>query len=318
MAYPIAYAAINQNTAVRENSSSGGVFYLLAEDVIRRGGVVFGARYDDNWEVVHDYTEDVEGIAAFMGSKYVQSRIADTYSQARTFLQQGRTVLFSGTPCQIYGLKAYLGKDYENLITTDLICHGVPSPKVWRGYLQLQAQGRKIKAISFRDKTEGWLVFSMKIDFENGEIYRKTLQEDLFMRGFLQDIYLRPSCYNCKFKTAQRVSDLTLADLWGCQTLAPEMFDDKGTSLVLIQSEKGAEVWERIRANMRVCQLQNDDYRKFNKSLTTSVDKTGKHRSFYKDTSWQNLEKLTSRKASLPARVLRKAKRVIKKLMKRV
>lgn len=318
MTFPRAYAAINQNAAIRANSSSGGVFYLLAEYVISRGGVVFGARYNSDWEVVHDFAETVEGIAAFMGSKYVQSRAGDTYSKAKAFLKQGRLVLFSGTPCQIYGLKAYLGEDYENLITMDLICHGVPSPKVWREYIQLCEQGRKIKAISFRDKTEGWLKFSLKINFEDDQSYRKTLREDLFMKGFLQNIYLRPSCYNCRFKGVRRESDVTLADLWGCSAVAPELFDDKGTSLVLIQSEKGAEIWETISRNMQILQLHTDDYQKFNSSLTTSVAQPRKRRKFYQDTGWENLEKLTSRKDSLPERALRKAKRIVKKLIKRV
>lgn len=317
MDFPVAYAAINQNTEARENSSSGGVFFLLAEFVIEQGGVVFGARYDADWEVAHGYAEDLEGISAFMGSKYVQSRIGDTYIQAKEFLKQGRTVLFSGTTCQIYGLKAYLGKSYDNLITVDLICHGVPSPKVWREYLQLRTEGRKIKAVSFRDKTEGWQVFSLRIDFENGESYRQTLKKDVFMRGFLQDIYLRPSCYHCRFRGEHRDSDITLADLWGCRTVAPDMFDDKGTSLVLIQSEKGADIWKKIRSAMDCRQLLTKDYQRFNKSLTTSVLIPHKRRKFLKDRSLDNLQKLISQKEGLLERVLRKAKRKLKLLVKR-
>lgn len=317
MHFPVVYAAINQDGAVRARSSSGGVFYLLAEYVISCGGVVFGARYNSEWEVIHDCTETIEGISAFMGSKYVQSRMGGTYIKVRDFLKQGRLVLFSGTTCQVYGLKSYLGKPYQNLITIDLICHGVPSPKVWREYVELRAEGRKISAISFRDKTEGWMEFSLKIDFESDEAYRKTLNKDLFMKGFLQDIYLRPSCYNCRFRGEHRETDITLADLWGCKVVVPDMFDDKGTSLVLIQSEKGAEIWETISKQMQIRQLQTNDYQNFNKSLKTSVAKPGKRRKFYQDTSWENLEKLTSRKDSLPARALRKAKRIVKKLIKR-
>jgi len=129
------YAAKNLNEEIRRQSSSGGIFTLIAESIIQKGGVVFGARFNGNWEVVHDYTETEEGLAAFRGSKYVQSRIGDTYLKAKDFLLAGRKVLFSGTPCQIAGLKAFLQKDYDNLLTVDLICHGVPSPLVWKRYL---------------------------------------------------------------------------------------------------------------------------------------------------------------------------------------
>ncbi len=318
MKFPVAYAAVNQNAAVRANSSSGGVFYLLAEYVISRGGVVFGARYNADWEVVHGYAESMDDAAAFMGSKYVQSRIGDAYTQARDFLKQGRLVLFSGTTCQIYGLKAFLGKHYNNLITVDLICHGVPSPKVWREYLQLRSGNRGIKSISFRDKTQGWLVFSLKIDFENGETHRKTLKEDLFMRGFLQDIYLRPSCYQCRFRGEHRNTDITLADLWGCKTIAPDMFDDKGVSLVLVQSETGADIWQAACSAMEIRELKTKEYQQFNKSLKTSVAQPGKRRKFWQDPSFENLEKLVLKKDSLPERVLRKAKKAIKQLLKRV
>ena len=129
------YAAKNPNEEIRKESSSGGIFTLLAEHVINKGGVVFGARFNEDWEVIHDYTETVKGLAAFRGSKYVQSRIGDMYKTAKDFLEKDRNVLFSGTPCQIAGLKAFLRKDYDNLLTVDLVCHGVPSPLVWKRYL---------------------------------------------------------------------------------------------------------------------------------------------------------------------------------------
>ena len=130
------YAAKNRNDDIRRQSSSGGIFTLLAEKTLNENGVVFGARFDENWEVVHDYVETKEGLALFRGSKYVQSSIGDSFLQARQFLQRGRKVLFSGTPCQISGLKLFLGKEYDNLLTVDFVCHGVPSPLVWRMYLR--------------------------------------------------------------------------------------------------------------------------------------------------------------------------------------
>lgn len=318
MGFPVAYAAINQNIETRENSSSGGVFYLLAEYVIEQGGVVFGARYDADWEVVHGYAEDLEGISAFMGSKYVQSRMGDAYREVRDFLKQGRLVLFSGTTCQVYGLKAYLGEFYENLIAVDLICHGVPSPKVWREYLQLRANRRRIERISFRDKTEGWQLYSLRIDFEDGEQYRQTQKKDVFMQGFLQDIYLRPSCYHCRFRGEHRDTDITLADLWGCKATAPDMFDDKGTSLVLVQSERGAEIWEKLSEKMRVQQLHTKDYQRYNKSLLASAIVPSKRRSYSCDSSWENLQKLIACKDSKVEKLKRKVKRAVKMMLKRV
>lgn len=130
------YAAINKDEKIRLGSSSGGVFTALAEQTIDEGGVVFGARFDENWEVVHAYTETKEGLTAFRGSKYVQSRIGNAYKDAERFLRNGRKVLFTGTPCLVMGLKLYLGRDYDNLLTVDFLCHGVPSPKAWRLYLK--------------------------------------------------------------------------------------------------------------------------------------------------------------------------------------
>lgn len=177
------YAAFNKNEEVRMQSSSGGIFTALAEPIIKEGGVVFGARFNEDWEVVHDYVETVEGLSAFRGSKYVQSRIGCTFSQAEQFLKQGRKVLFSGTPCQIAGLKLFLRKEYENLLSVDFICHGVPSPGVWRQYLNefIVYQGNKkkisffpskpiilnsirdISRIEFRNKRLGWKKYSFAL-----------------------------------------------------------------------------------------------------------------------------------------------------------
>ena len=175
------YAAKHKDEQVRLASSSGGIFTLLAEKIIDEGGVVFGARFDARWEVVHDYTETKEGLAVFRGSKYVQSRLEDCYYKVKSFLQQGRKVMFSGTPCQIAGLKNYLRKDDDNLLTVDVVCHGVPSPKVWRMYLNEiiarkskknsvlshHSNGKvKIQSIDFRSKSSGWKRYSFALSSE--------------------------------------------------------------------------------------------------------------------------------------------------------
>lgn len=239
-----AYAAINKDEAVRMRSSSGGMFHALAKWTIEQGGVVFGARFNEQWEVVHDYTETLEGIEPFMRSKYVQSRIGDTFKQAKQFLEQGRWVLYSGTPCQIGGLKSYLHKDYDKLLTVDIVCHGVPSPKVWRMYLKHIAADRIVE-VNMRDKVKGWLDYQQYLRTTSIEL-RETNSENVFMNGFLQNIYLRRSCYACDFKTIHRVSDISIADFWGVEDKMPEMFDNKGTSLIFLHTQKGRNVFETI------------------------------------------------------------------------
>ena len=265
------YAAINKNEEIRLQSSSGGIFTLLAEKTINVGGVVFGARFDENWEVKHDYTETIEGLAAFRGSKYVQSRIEDSFKKAESFLKEGRKVLFSGTPCQIAGLKHYLRKEYDNLLSVDVVCHGVPSPLVWRTYLDGVFQTIRTKcgtenklvslslnelpvitSISFRDKTNGWKKFGFRIrsfaskaaenmvsESVDDVFLYETLDKNLFMQIFLKNLNLRPSCYSCPSKSGKCNSDITLADYWGVGIYHPECDDDKGTSLILVNSKDG-------------------------------------------------------------------------------
>ena len=238
------YAAINKDERIRMNSSSGGIFYLLAEQTIEEGGVVFGARFDDKWQVVMDFTEIKEGIKDFMGSKYVQARMETAYTDAKRFLKEGRKVLFSGTPCQIAGLHHFLRKEYDNLLTVDIICHGTPSPLVWSRYLdEVVTTGREyINDIQFRNKNNGWKQFNFVMTYDKKEQTMSLCSshsQNHFMRAFLSNIILRPSCYRCQSKHGCSNSDITIADFWGIRRVIPEMDDDKGTSLVLLNSDKG-------------------------------------------------------------------------------
>ena len=252
------YAAINTNEKIRMQSSSGGIFTYIATKVIEEKGVVFGARFDKNWEVKHDFTENIEGLSAFRGSKYMQSRIEDNYLKVEKFLKDGRKVLFSGTPCQIAGLKRYLKKNYENLLTIDIICHGVPSPKIWRLYLNeiykknlishniQENTGNKshITDINFRDKSSGWKTYSFTLTLNNPNLpnrnikYQETFTDNIFMKGFLNNLYLRPSCHDCAFKSGKSNSDITLADFWGINILSPKLDDNKGTGLIICNNDK--------------------------------------------------------------------------------
>lgn len=238
---PDAYACIARDDALREASSSGGVFGLLGQQVVDAGGVVFGAVLDERLEVVHDWAESDESLSRLRRSKYVQSRMGDTYRRVRDALKSDRKVLFSGTPCQVAGLKSYLGRDYDQLLCVDIVCHGVPSPRVWRRYLEYLERLYKAKPVTaaFRRKDEGWRKFSLAVEFDSGAEHRMTLQEDPFLRAFLSDVCLRPSCHACRFKGLERSADITLADFWGVERVAPEMDDDRGTSLVLVNSAAG-------------------------------------------------------------------------------
>lgn len=251
-------AAKHIDDKIRMKSSSGGVFSLLAEQVIEEGGVVFGARFDEYWEVIHDYTETKVGLAVFRGSKYVQSRIGSTYQQAEKFLKEGRKVMFTGTPCQIAGLKHYLRKEYSNLLAVDFVCHGVPSPKVWRAYLDetiarevfekntvsLHAKNRLkfIQSIEFRSKSTGWKKFSFSLTLakaiaegeKNSVFLSSKFYDNPYMQAFLSNFTLRPSCYQCVCKSGRSGADITIGDFWGIEEIRPDLDDDKGIGLIML------------------------------------------------------------------------------------
>lgn len=236
----VVYAAKHYDDNIRLASSSGGVFTFIAEKVIDEGGVVFGARFNDQWGVIHDYVETKEKLSCFRGSKYVQSRIGDTYKQVLLFLQSGRKVLFTGTSCQIAGLKLFLRKEYDNLLTVDIICHGVPSPKVWKRYLNeiTLIDGLQVTDISFRNKHKGWRDFSLKVDMQGKKLYLRSFKSDLYFDFFLSNMILRPSCYSCPAKSGKSCSDITLGDFWGIENVCPEFDDDKGCSVALLYNPK--------------------------------------------------------------------------------
>lgn len=252
-------AAINENNEIRFKSSSGGIFSLLANNIIEKGGIVFGATFDEKWNVNHISVKEKNDLFQFMGSKYLQSLIKETYLEAEAYLKQGILVLFSGTLCQIAGLKHFLGKSYDNLITIDCLCHGVPSPKVWQLYLKelLTDKIGNIKTISFRDKKTGWKNYSFTIQFTDGTKFTQQASKNVYMRGFLSHLYLRPSCENCPSKSGRSGSDLTIADYWGVNVLNPDMDDDKGTSLILVNTEKGKRIFEELKCTYKPINLHD-------------------------------------------------------------
>lgn len=247
---PIILGMINHSMKIRKNSSSGGIFFNLAEWIIESGGCVCAATIDKKMYVKHIMIEDTDRIDQLTKSKYVQSDLGNCYSLIRKHLEQGREVLFVGTPCQVYGLRTFLNKEYNNLFLVDLVCHGVPSPKIWSEFVENIEEQRNSKcdSISFRNKTlEGWKNFGMEIKFSNGEIYIDTQKQNPFMFGFLKGYIDRKCCYSCQFKGMNRCSDLTIGDFWTVDEYLDNFNDNKGTSLVYVNTIKGKNMINQIR-----------------------------------------------------------------------
>lgn len=295
---PKAYGAYCRNEEIRLASSSGGVFTLLSEYVLDLGGVVYGAAME-YFRVKHIRVSERGGLAQLRGSKYVQSDINGTYVRAKADLEAGRTVLFTGTPCQIEGLKAFLRKDYENLIAVDIICHGVPSPLVWEKYVALREKtaGAPATQALFRHKKYGWKEFSVSFKFSNKAEYICRFSEDIFMKAFLYDLCLRPSCYQCSFKKMNRVSDLTIADFWGADEVCSEMDDDKGTSLVILHSERGEAIFRSISEQMRYMETDLTEALKHNPAMTRSAEKPRHRDAFMEKVHTEDLKVLVRKYA---------------------
>ena len=305
------FAAINPDEVIRQQSSSGGIFTAIAESAIAEG-VVFGALFNDKWKVVHDYVERTEDLYKIRGSKYVQSRIGTSFQQVEAFLKTGRKVLFSGTPCQVAGLKKYLRKDYNNLLTVDVVCHGVPSPKLWQDYVSSLADLAPLKTVNMKDKADGWIRYKITI---KGEM--KTMSEraavNKYMLAFSQNLSLRPSCYQCPAKEGKSGSDITLGDYWGVEKLLPKMFDNKGTSFVCANTLKGQSASENLLLKREIADY--DASVPYNACIMKSTTEPEKRAAFwesYKENGVKALDSLKSNETNIIKRALRWLERRIK------
>ena len=292
--YKAVYAALDKSDEDRAKSTSGGIFALLAKHIIKQGGYVYGAALDNDLVVRHVETHTFECLDRLRNSKYVQSEIGYCYRQAKQRLSNGYQVLFSGTPCQIAGLRNYLKKDYPNLLTIDILCHGVPSPGMFRKYIKSEEEiaNSKMTNMLFRSKVVGWKkIFSMRM-FENGMIANWG---DTFVPGFLKNYYLRDSCYSCVYATENRQGDITLGDYWGYKETPPEYIedDDKGISLVIINSEKGQNAFRGIRREIALAKRTMEDAKRGNPVLYKPCDKPDDYCEFWKDVNqlgWDGLK----------------------------
>ena len=289
------YAAKAKDDALRKESSSGGIFSLLARQIISDGGIVYGAAIrESDLSVCHCSAENEEELSWLRGSKYVQSDVGDTYGRVRSQLDAGRKVLFSGTPCQVAALRNFLARDYDNLICVEVICHAAPSPLAWKKFLEKRAaasaKGHDIarpeavidRRISFRRKNWGWKRYSLSLHFMNDKEYLLDLYTDTFLRGFLSELFNRPSCHQCSVRELRSGADITLGDYWNVHQRFQEMDDDTGISVVLVNSEKGASLFNQVA---HLCDLAASDYadiRRTNLAVYCSTNPHPKRALFFK------------------------------------
>lgn len=239
--------AYNSDNKQRYNSSSGGVFTLLCEDIINSGGVCYGAAFTENFQVKHRRIASIEDICLIRGSKYVESDVSGVFLEVKEDLDEGISVLFSGTPCQVHGLTSFLNRNYSNLIKVDLFCYGIPSPNIWEEWKKYISNGRGIQSVNFRDKTYGWDNYSLAVTFDDGSNYLGNKQKDLYISTFSKGAYIRKSCYQCNFKAFPRSGDITLGDFQELKKIFPDEKAKNGWSMIKANTEKGYNLLERIK-----------------------------------------------------------------------
>lgn len=300
-----AFAAWSPDDALRMNSSSGGMFSVIASEIIQTGGHVFGAAFREDFSVAHRSSSSLEGLDALRRSKYVQSDMGQAFKEAESLLKSGVPVLFSGTPCQIAGFRSFLRKDYDQLLTLDIACHGVPSPKVWSMYLDYMKNRFKstIQAVSFRNKENGWTKAAMAIAFQDGRHYSESLMKDPYFNGFGKSLFTRNSCFDCQFRHARSAADITLADFWGIEKLVEKdeamnraIADNKGISLVLANTEKGRMMVLGLQDKVLLREKDYDAAIAGNPRLVSSSARPKARTAFFRDlSSGQSFEKLAGR-----------------------
>lgn len=314
-----AYVVQDVRDEIRSSSSSGGAFTAIAEYVLQRGGIVYGAAFDQEHAVKHVGVSNTADLARFRGSKYVQSDVQHSYQDVREKLNGGQWVLFSGTPCQVAGLKSYLRKNYEKLLTVDLACHGVPSPKVWEKYLTWWKDKERaaLESVEFRSKKYGYSGSTMRLVFGNGTEYSREPMLQLHKNSMFAGLSLRPSCHACSFKTVNRVSDFTLFDCWDVNAFCADMDDDLGTTAVIIQSEKGKSLIDEISKSWR---YQAVDLQAIVKNdgdmMTESAPAHPQRKAFFEDLDHMSLTELNRK--YFPVTIKKKIIKVLKPILHRL
>ncbi len=273
----------HKDEKIRRESTSGGAFTAIAEYVIENDGVVFGASYDENFKVVHEPAFTKEELSKFRNSKYAQSDLLDSYKKLKEFLEEGRLVLYSGTPCQIAGIKRVFA-GYENLITVDVVCHGIPSPLVFEKYIAFQKSKFSIfDKVYFRDKYSGYTHSTMSLYHMGRCLYHNGIEYDPMLKLFFMEMISRPVCSACHFKTKERVSDFTIWDCFFPGKVNPDFDDNKGTTHLLIHSEKGYEIFDSISNKIRFCEGDVTEICENSYEMNNSHKPNEKREMFFKD-----------------------------------
>lgn len=322
---PEVIASYTKDEELRITSTSGGIFTEIAKQTIINSGKVYGAKYNKEFLVEHGSATTLKELEELKQSKYLQSDLLKEYCKVKKDLLKGIDVVFAGTPCHILALKNFLGKEYSNLLTVDFLCRGVISPDAYSEYLKSleKKYDSKVKKIIFKEKTFGWHRFSTKILFENGETYLKDRYNDLYMRGYLEGaLYIRPSCYKCKYKTLPRYSDITLGDFWGIEKIKKDLDQDKGTSIFMINTKKGINRFNDIKERLIYEKMEVKDIYLGNSALTVSAflskKNAKKRKKFfleYKNRDFIELVESLLEKNTLEKNVIY-IKKIIKKVLK--
>ena len=276
-----AFAFKSDNETYRGICSSGGTFMELAKWFVDNNGVVYGAAFDEIYEVKHKRADNINDLISLAGSKYVQSKIDKTYINVKNDLSQGLQVLFVGLTCQIEGLKAFLKNDYDKLYCVDLICMGIPSPMVWRKYLETYFDIKEIKRINFKDKRLGWHKFSVAITKNDGEDISTPGFDDKYMECMFKGYSMRESCFSCVYKCENKISDLTIADCWGCENYIDGMDDNRGLSMIIVHSKKGEVMLDYIASSGELRPFEYNNVLMYNSNYYRCANKKNGRSLFY-------------------------------------
>ena len=311
------YAAYFRDTDIRLQSSSGAMFSAISEYILSLHGVIYGvAMSEDCYQAEYVRVTERNELGRIRGSKYVQAKIGDTFQKVKSDLENGKAVLFTGTGCQVNGLKCFLGKEYNTLYCLDVICYGTPSPKLWREYVKYRESQchAKILSVNFRSKDRnGWDGFEMKEVDGNGTETYISRHEDLYFQLFVKNICLRPSCYKCEAKNIKR-SDLTVGDFWGIEDVRPELNDDRGISLVITRTERGQQLFNKIKDKLIFQKVSYEEGVRNNKAEYEPYRKPAKRERFFRDMRKMPFEKLGRKYTAVSVRT--KIKRIVKRLLR--
>ena len=323
-----AYAAKNKDKQEQIQSSSGGIFSVIANYVLENNGIVYGAAYNSKLEVEHIGIENKNELFKLRGSKYVQSNVRNTYKEAKENLDNGKLVLYTGTPCQIAGLKNFLGKEYDNLILVDLVCHGVPSPKLFKKYINwLEHKNKsKVKSYQFRNKKKfAWGSYGTEITFKNNKIKYIAAPLDSYYKAFLEAKTFRNVCYKCKYANIKRISDITLIDYWGIESQYPNFVDSNGVSAILINTNKGKQILKNVNKNIYLLKTTVMNVARENKNLNSPSDRSKIRADVYKNIDNLDYQKYVRENLKFRKRkidiiknmVPKKIKQTLKKIIRR-